>query len=751
MVGERSKLSLSTLQKRCGLFLEEKNYNNIWFSDCEGKQSLSTSQTEITDVVLFGSFLRRILESGNWPFENVRLWCLSPSVHQVLCSLFSFKENEIGVIPRAELFPQLKDVRPFPAQNEKWTLVFSGRLSPTKNVETFLAVAYFLQKKYFPSMRIVCQGDFSDDLDPFCDRKNGGSYQKYIEDFVASLDWISPPVFVSPEYQEPWTKDYERHHLNPVFASFSLFSAEDFGVALAEARSEGWPVILSDWGGHRDIVGKSVIKISAHSLPEAWETYSSLLLKGEFIAAQVFARWGSEDIKPAPVLSVPVQLNSSILHEKRQFFIQRLGTSFADLFTGEGKLENFFTTESGKKIWAIYRQQFSESYRHKKHLLVVTHDVAPDVSEVGALVPQIMTLWHNYALNQNLEVDYIFVRDLMKRISMTREWKCEVLVFPFFVNRLLPLVQFLTKTFSLPFPLAIYFNEEQDGIHESIVQQNIRAEDSFVVTNRKLLSQIPYGIHPLTIYQGLKATEKHEFFSVIEIEINTECNRACSYCPNGQGLSRGKHLMDDALFKKIIAELKELKFCGILSFHFYGEPLLNPRLEQFLSLAREALPLARLCLYSNGTLLDLPRFRELRKAGVDLFHLTRHEGVHSFPIETRWDELTDEEKSILCIEHHSLIEKTNRGGILFFDGIPQVALPCYMPSTMLVVTSQGNVLPCYEDYFEKLTLGNLRESTLKELWQTLKAQKIRQDLAEGHRQNYNPCQKCNNVRIFPVR
>jgi hypothetical protein len=38
------------------------------------------------------------------------------------------------------------------------------------------------------------------------------------------------------------------------------------------------------------------------------------------------------------------------------------------------------------------------------------------------------------------------------------------------------------------------------------------------------------------------------------------------------------------------------------------------------------------------------RFRELKRAGVDLFHLTRHEGVDVFPVETRWNELTDEEK-----------------------------------------------------------------------------------------------------------
>ena len=751
MSPERSKASLNTLQTRCSLFLKEKNIKNIWFADCVNNQEFKNHPDDATDVVLFGSFLRRVLESGNWPFRDVRLWCLSPSVRQVLCSLFAFDEAEIGVIPRSNLFPQKNEIRSFPAQSEKWTLVFSGRLSPTKNLETFLAVGYFLQKKFFPKMRLICQGEFTDDLDPCSDRKNLGSYKKYIEDFVGSLDWISPPVFVSPEFQESWTLDYKRHHLNPVLASFSLFSAEDFGVAVAEARTQGWPVILSDWGGHRDVTGKSVIKISAHSIPEGWETYESLLIKGQFIAEQIFKRWGSDEIKDEFPFTTPKVLSVEQLYSKRQNFIQRLGHSFSDLFFGEGKIENFFTTESGKKVWATYRSSFSENYKNRRHLLIVTHDIAPDAGDVAKLVPQIMRLWQNYALEQNLEVDYLFVRDLMKRISMVRDLNCEAIVFPFFVNRLLPLVQFLINTFNIPFPVNIYFNEDQNGIHESIVQKNIREHDCFVVTNEQLLKAVPLGIHPLKIYQGLKETQKHEFFSVVELELNTECNRRCSYCPNGQGLSRGQVLMDEDLFLKIISELQELRFSGILSFHFYGEPLLHPKLAEMIRTAREFLPLAKFHLYSNGTLLDIRRFRELKRAGVDLFILTKHEGVEHFPIERRWNELTKDEKDILSIENHLKLEKTNRGGVLQLGESLKGELFCYMPSTMLVITAKGNVLPCYEDYFENLTLGNLKENSLKELWQTVAAQNLRQDLAQGKRMKYNPCKDCNNMRIIPIR
>ena len=51
-------------------------------------------------------------------------------------------------------------------------------------------------------------------------------------------------------------------------------------------------------------------------------------------------------------------------------------------------------------------------------------------------------------------------------------------------------------------------------------------------------------------------------FTAIEIEINTSCNQRCSYCPNGQYGSLPPQEMEEEVFSRLIAELKEHDFRG---------------------------------------------------------------------------------------------------------------------------------------------------------------------------------------------
>ncbi len=750
MTQERSQDSLSILQQKVKNFFEQ-NYDkesgpNIWFADCP---NLVSDTNAVTDVVLFGSFLRRILESGNWPFSQVRLWCLSPSVKEVLSGLFGFKDQEIAVIPREKLFPQAARIRAFPDLNKPWTLVFSGRLSPTKNLETFLVVGYFLQKLFSPELRLVLQGEFQDDLDPLCDRLRGENYQTYIEKIVKSLDWTHAPQFLPSAKNHSW---YEDHNLNPVFASFSLFSAEDFGVSVAEARMQGWPVIVSDWGGQRDVQGKSVIKISAHSIPEAWENLSSLLVKGEYLARLIVARWGEESLNDFSSSSFsPSVLGISRLHELRQFFIKKLDQNFSDLYAGEGKIENFFKTESGKKIYAHYRHLFAAPLERRPHLLIVTHDMEPQAGAVVALVPKIVQSWLHYALQENLEVDFLFVRDMMKRLRFYRSQELHSLVFPFFVNSLLPLVQFLTRDFALHCPLIAFYNENQDGIHEELIFKNFRNQDAYLVVNEQGIDQIPEGQNPVLHLSEIRKIEKSEFCSVVEVEINSQCNRHCSYCPNFQLSRKSSKLMPLDVFKNLLFQLAELSFEGILSFHFYNEPLLHPQIVYWVELASKKLPRAKIHLYSNGILLEQDIFEALIGAGMQTITVTRHENVESLPLDQWKKNLSKEQLRHLILQNHDDVQKTNRGGLLNLGRVTPPKLSCYMPSSMIVITSDGNVLPCYEDYEEKMILGNIQTENLQDIWNGPRAKEIREKLAQGMRKDFEPCRLCNNSRIFPIR
>ena len=53
-------------------------------------------------------------------------------------------------------------------------------------------------------------------------------------------------------------------------------------------------------------------------------------------------------------------------------------------------------------------------------------------------------------------------------------------------------------------------------------------------------------------------------FKAVELEINSLCNRTCSYCPNATS-KRPKGNMSRDLFEKIIGELASMDFDGRVS------------------------------------------------------------------------------------------------------------------------------------------------------------------------------------------
>lgn len=221
-------------------------------------------------------------------------------------------------------------------------------------------------------------------------------------------------------------------------------------------------------------------------------------------------------------------------------------------------------------------------------------------------------------------------------------------------------------------------------------------------------------------------------FKMVEVEINSRCNKRCVYCPVSIDPPRDQpKLMEPTLYARLLDELVRLGFDGRLSYHFYNEPLLHPRILDIVGQTHERVPAVRQVLYSNGDLLTDELHARLSEAGISRFIITSHD--HK-PVPVRPNQV------ILMPEDLNI---TNRGGALVSLS-KTLTLPCFAPSTMMIVTVTGDVLLCYEDYYRTETFGNIREMPLDEIWYSPRLEEIRRRLVCGDRTATPVCGQCNN-------
>lgn len=241
-----------------------------------------------------------------------------------------------------------------------------------------------------------------------------------------------------------------------------------------------------------------------------------------------------------------------------------------------------------------------------------------------------------------------------------------------------------------------------------------------------------------------------KLFSAIEIEINSHCNLSCSYCPNSIEKRIEQGLMTIELYQKIIQDLQELNFQGRISYDFYNEPTLSPDLIYFITYAKTKLLNITIELYSNGTKIDFLFFKELENAGLDKLIITKHENINHYVFDKTYSELSIIQKQKVIFRSHLELNLTNRGGVMkqINSKISTALLPCQIPENMLTITNQGNVIPCFEDFFQENSMGNILHTSLFDIWNSEKYIIFRKKLSQGLRHNFEACKTCSRTAVL---
>jgi len=247
-------------------------------------------------------------------------------------------------------------------------------------------------------------------------------------------------------------------------------------------------------------------------------------------------------------------------------------------------------------------------------------------------------------------------------------------------------------------------------------------------------------------------TEPFPLFQKIEIETVNRCNNTCSFCPvNKKDDPRTYRKMEESLFLSIIQQLKDLHYRGAIALFSNNEALLDERIFRFVAHAKVELPDAFHYLYTNATLLTVPKFQELM-VHLDKMVLDNYHDGYKFikPVREVFEFCKDHPEYQDRVEIHIRRKTeflTTRGGAAKNRSmIKTVESSCVMPFSQLIVRPDGKISLCCNDALGAETLGDLTQQSLLDVWMGPKYQEVRSKLTQKNgRALIGTCAGCDSL------
>ena len=272
------------------------------------------------------------------------------------------------------------------------------------------------------------------------------------------------------------------------------------------------------------------------------------------------------------------------------------------------------------------------------------------------------------------------------------------------------------------------------------------------------------------------------------VEPTNRCTLRCVMCPNKELPEKDKGFMEIGLFKKTIDEAAG--FAHDVHLYHRGEALLHPRFPEMIRIAREAGLKTK--LHTNATVLDEEKSRALIASGLaDItfsFDGYDKESYESIRVGGNFEKTVGNMIRFLEIKK-GLKSKTPTAGLELIDfpdvyqridpavkkaflarfkGLPLDRLivkkmhnwagevgglksseafsACTFLWQALIILWDGTVLPCTQDFFGYYTLGNVKNATLREIWNGREAVGLREKMVRRDVRDLETCSGCDRIR-----
>jgi radical SAM protein with 4Fe4S-binding SPASM domain len=274
----------------------------------------------------------------------------------------------------------------------------------------------------------------------------------------------------------------------------------------------------------------------------------------------------------------------------------------------------------------------------------------------------------------------------------------------------------------------------------------------------------------------------------LDIETTSYCNLECPMCPRTIQMKEGTDYLpgQDVVFpmdtyKKIIDEGAENGLCS-LKLQYLGEPLADPFIVERIKYAKDK-GIMDVMFNTNATLLTEEMSHNILQAGLDDIFFSVDsivpEKYNKIRIGTHYEHTIKNIKNFMKIKNSGDYDHVQtRVSMVVFPGTPQEEIEqyknywvpivgsvgfdgwinessnkpessdynpnfvCAQPFQRMFVMYNGLVTPCCLDAKREYALGDVYQTSIKEIWHGEKLTKMRNLHIEGKYMDIAICRKC---------
>ena len=238
--------------------------------------------------------------------------------------------------------------------------------------------------------------------------------------------------------------------------------------------------------------------------------------------------------------------------------------------------------------------------------------------------------------------------------------------------------------------------------------------------------------------------------SWIELSLIDVCNRKCTFCPksNSDIAPDTFQKMSRKIIDNIYDQLRKINFKGTISLCGYGEPLLHKDLNY---IVKKLSAISNVEVITNGDVLSPKILQDLYIAKVSKVLISMYDGpeqINKFEEIRRKANVPDEMLILRDRWYDKLndfgVKLTNRAGTVKTGEQAEVNLSakCFYPAYQFLIDWNGDVFLCPQDWQRRVTMGNVMQETIFEIWTGKIITKFRKNLLSGKRCS-SPCSSCN--------